>query len=229
MTKAYIRETTPYLSKGVLEERAYSLLRQYIEETGDSLDNPPIPVELIAERLLGLAFDWDDIPDTDISPTFGLINPATKTIHMNNSRRNHFDQYPGVEQFTIAHEIGHWVLHIYESEVIQLSCLSEIDFIERSAPQVSQYASLPRANQRDIREPQADIFASYLTMPKYLVIAARNGMDISTWQNIKDLARRFKVSKQAMTIRLEELGLIYVNGSSIYPSKEAFTKQQSFF
>ena len=88
----------------------------------------------------------------------------------------------GRRHFTIAHEIGHFVLHP-----------------ERCRPERGGVVN--EAGRREERE--ADAFAAELLMPEYLVREAvrEQGLDAVR------LADRFAVSRKAMQTRLRYLGL----------------------
>ncbi|MCX6373029.1 MAG: ImmA/IrrE family metallo-endopeptidase [Actinobacteria bacterium] len=88
----------------------------------------------------------------------------------------------GRRRFTIAHEIGHFVLHE-----------------ERCRP--VHYGSVAEAGRAEERE--ADAFAAELLMPEPLVREAvrEHGPDVNR------LADRFEVGRKAMQARLRELGL----------------------
>ncbi|MBD3311408.1 MAG: ImmA/IrrE family metallo-endopeptidase [Candidatus Magasanikbacteria bacterium] len=99
--------------------------------------------------------------------------------------------------FTIAHELGHYFLHqdiVRRDEVI-------ID-AEGSA---SGNGILYRLDEHGYSriETEANKFASVLLMPQELVIDAREIV-----KDIEELAKIFKVSVSAMSIRLEELSLV---------------------
>ena len=103
-------------------------------------------------------------------------------------------------RFTIAHEIGHFVLrhHSQRNELVHAD--DEHQVIYRS----------PRASTgQDPLEVQANQFAASLLMPTRLIQerAGRLRKPLSE-DAVAALAREFKVSEQAMTIRLSTLGLI---------------------
>jgi len=89
----------------------------------------------------------------------------------------------GRRRFTIAHEIGHFVLHQ-----------------ERCSP--GHDGAVGEAGR--IEEREADAFAAELLMPEHLVREAvrENGPDDAR------LADRFEVSRKAMRERLHYLGLV---------------------
>jgi hypothetical protein len=85
-------------------------------------------------------------------------------------------------RFTIAHEVGHFVLHPGRLRA-ERGGLNNV------------------ASQRQERE--ADLFAAELLMPEHLVRQAA----FETGADPRQLADRFDVSVQAMTVRLARLGL----------------------
>ena len=90
------------------------------------------------------------------------------------------------ERFTIAHEIGHILKHPLELGNYYL------------------YEPQNGFNNLSVYEREANIFATELLMPKTAVANAFYQQHI---QNVEELAFLFMVSKQAMSIRLEELKL----------------------
>ena len=96
-------------------------------------------------------------------------------------------------RFTIAHEIGHFLLH--PGRVVS----------ERGGA----------ANHATARlEHEADLFAAELLMPEHLVRQAvlEDGPDV------RRLADRFDVSAQAMSLRLRRLGLAERHSDLLPPS-----------
>jgi hypothetical protein len=89
----------------------------------------------------------------------------------------------GRRRFTIAHEIGHFVLHP-----------------ERCRPERGGVVN--EAGRMEERE--ADAFAAELLMPEHLVRDAvrEQGLDVDR------LADRFEVSRKAMQARLRHMGLV---------------------
>ena len=83
--------------------------------------------------------------------------------------------------FSFWHEVGHYVMHRGRSQV---TCWD--------TPWSRDAA----------REREANAFAAAITMPANWLAS---GLDESP--DLDDLARRFKVSRQALALRLEELGL----------------------
>ena len=158
---------------------------------------PPVPVERIAESLLGLLIDEHDdvrsLPNapTDVGRLSGMIDPPTKTIWLD---RLECDKSRGRRRFTIAHECGHWVLHLGRGTGVGVYC-RPADVVDRPAADSLQLA---------VRERDANQFASELLMPEILVTEQAR----DTKGNISALAERFDVSVQAMRLRVQTLGLV---------------------
>ena len=220
-------EKVTYLRPEQIEIASLKLIEQYGRKFG-LVDKPPIPVEEILEAHLGLSFDFEDL-----AATFGVQDVLGATWIQD--RRVAVDQsldpleYPTKEgryRFTVAHELGHWELHrhYFLADVAQISLFEE----EPKPPIVCRTSS-----RKDPMEWQADHFAGYFLMPGEMVFNAWEAMhgnrepyvaekemaDLSakwglaenqqpTVEIARTLAREFKVSGQAMQIRLLGLGLI---------------------
>ena len=141
-------------------------------------NKPPIPVVTIAREMGVNVYKSDGWPDY-IS---GLIREDpehggwsgyaiyTNANHTNKRRR-----------FTIAHELGHYVLHR--------------DLIGNGITDDALY----RSRLSGLIERQANRFAAKLLMPWNLIIESTE-QGINT---VKGLADKFDVSRSAMSIRLE--------------------------
>ena len=91
---------------------------------------------------------------------------------------------PERQRFTIAHEIGHILLHHVQKDE-------------------EYFVDYRNNNQYNDREFEADNFAAALLMPRE--------KSISTWyetEDVDDFAKAMKVSRAAASIRLINLGLI---------------------
>jgi Zn-dependent peptidase ImmA (M78 family) len=102
-------------------------------------------------------------------------------------------------RFTIAHELGHLVLHKGRPLVVDHVRVNFRDATSSTAT--------------DLEEIQANAFAAELLMPRDQVTAtARQGLKAAATQGaeaaaVRDLADGFDVSEQAMDYRLINLGL----------------------
>lgn len=156
------------------------------EEASDELlkisdfPSPPVEPAKIADYLGIPVFDWD-FPD-EISGIF-VIENNRMSIGVN-------QHHPNVRQrFTVAHELGHFIYQGNESLFL--------DFNESVIPT----HFYDRTHQ--ILETKANRFAANLLMPRAWV---KN--DFKNQMELSFMARRYKVSEQAMWFRLINLKLV---------------------
>lgn len=157
----------------------------------------PVPVELIAETLRDLQFDWVALTGGDPEATLlGALHVAHRKIYLNESQRSLFDQTPGLERFTVAHELGHLELHVDRAHHEQ----SRLDLVGTTAD------VLCRDGDRRPREFQADLFGAALLMPEDLIRRHVASANTRNWPTVYRLRNRFDVSVTAMKNRLRDLG-----------------------
>lgn len=164
-----------------IDTRATDLLRKL------DLFTVPVDVQAVAERL-GATVVVDDLDD-DVSG-FLLREKKVTTIAVNKQH------HPNRQRFTVAHECGHLFLHASKGDGLWVD--------KAYAPILFRDASSSSGDQ--LAEIQANQFAAGLLMPEELlranVTSQLNDLDISR------LALRFRVSEQAMTLRLVSLDLL---------------------
>jgi len=213
-----------FLREVEIEAATLDLLADYGSKYSPVLC-PPIPVEEILEAHLELSFELDDLPALlDVPDVLGATWVRQRKVKIDQSLDPTVDpSREGRYRFTVSHEVGHWELHRHLYLVPEQGSL----FAEKAEPIVC------RSGARDQMEWQANSFAGYLLMPKRMVIntweavrgtiepyiAADEITDLSArWclgrddcpvvQLSREMARVFKVSGQAMQIRLIGLGLV---------------------
>lgn len=140
----------PELSDNLIERQAADLLADYYVVSGRE-ESLPVPVEVIAEQHLG--YDIDIVDDGLFSdPDYlGGIIFDRNVIQVNAAVEVHEGRY----NFTLAHEIGHHVLHreLYLAARDGEPC----DILCRDT------------GKKPLIESQADRFAAALLMPEYAV------------------------------------------------------------
>lgn len=148
----------------------------------------PVPIETVA-RGLGLQVQAASLGD-EISGVL-VVQNGKGVIGYN------ADQAPVRQRFSIAHEVAHFVLHQSMQEL----------FIDKS------YTAVFRRDQRSSTgehriEIEANQFAAVLLMPKTILFKELRQIDFDLADEcaLDTLADRFKVSAQAMSIRLGQLG-----------------------
>lgn len=150
----------------------------------------PVDVEAIA-RELGVRVEFQASDDDELSGCIVSV-PGGAVIGVNR------DQARTRQRFTIAHELGHYVLH------------------RRQLADVHLQRGYRASQGDDPTEIEANAFAAELLMPRALVEASLrdrghgSGLDAESGDTdvIRELAREFDVSEQAMTIRLVNLGYL---------------------
>ncbi len=178
---------------------AEALLRDF-EERYDAAEAPPVPVERVARSLLGLFVDEaDDIRALPGAPTdqgrlSGMLDSEEMVVWVD---RDEARRSPGRRRFTIAHEIGHLLLHVPTSREAFYDRPADIQEIDEGPPD----EQLPDLSWR---EREANAFARELLMPETLV----NEQAHATGFNLPALAGRFEVSVPAMRLRLRLLKLL---------------------
>lgn len=147
---------------------------------------PPVPVHKLAE-LAGAEIRTGKMPP-ELSG-FLLRQGGRPVIGVNTG------QVTQRQRFTIAHEIGHMLLHPEESYVDRGFSVYFRD--ERSA------------TAEDLAEMQANQFAADLLMPREMLESILKGrdFDLEDQDELDRVAKRFDVSTQALTFRLINLGL----------------------
>jgi hypothetical protein len=212
----------PFLPKELVSAVASEVLSDYEAFIGKTV-RPPVPVEDIVERSLGVRLGFIDFEEKYGMPdVYGALYVQKKLIAISTSLLD--DRSEGRFCFTCAHEAGHWVLHRHLAGTAH-----------RSAPEDD--AVFCRA--KDAKAPvewQADYFAGCLLMPEKEIEKAFHqafGTDclelhnvrktfpttpfhfdlcVENWRHIAGAVAQAggfsNISKQAMIIRLQDLGWV---------------------
>jgi hypothetical protein len=162
------------------DPRAHELRERYLATFGG--DEIPVPVESIAEDLLGLRIEADDLGDCS-----GMLVPAERLILVNAKEAISGDVPTRRHRFTIAHELGHWICHAREAEV--------------AAPTYCRSQDLSQDTDR-LLEREANVFGAELLMPEAAVREAW-----AAFPGAPELAERLGVSTLAAHWRLYSFGL----------------------
>lgn len=207
-----------YFSSQKLESLADDLLARYEREAGSPLQ-PPVQAESIAESL-GLNLLWDEIPEKPGTTTHGALIPEQRLIVLNERRLQLIESTRGLYNTTIAHEIGHWMLHVDHAALDHVS-LPDIVFDSSSAPE----SGLDRRDERNAHE-----FMGYLLMPSKLLTPRLRGLNLQNWHHLYRLREIFDVTPTALKVRLEKLNLTYLDAErKFHRSKQEARGQTSLF
>jgi hypothetical protein len=155
------------------------------------------PVEWIAEKHFDLKFVYEDLEKGFGLGTLGSLDFSSSTIFLNERHFGSENCNIGLLNFTIAHEIGHFVLHkeIYDKSAEKIALLHK--------KQVKNYEkTLKRI------EFQANLFSANLLMPKELFTQEWKKLKGKNyWEKQKIICNFFEVSKRALEVRLQYLKL----------------------
>ena len=209
--------TTKFVSDSQLEDMAGQLLTRYESRYG-AVSSPPVPVERILEDVLDINILWDDISEPPRQSVLAALDPSLKTVVFNESRRTLITETPGLYYTVLAHEVGHWEIHVDHGLLAQRPLPS----FERD------FSCLYRSSGpgKDLREVQAHRFMGFLLMPSHVLLEEVRNVDLLTWHALYELRDRFQVTITALKVRLERLGLLYVTEDGrLYPSRQEYEGQ----
>ncbi len=144
------------------------------------IKSPPVDLDIILANLKLNKMEHD-FPK-DISGIFFRENELT-VIGINKS------MYENRKNFTVAHEIGHYVLGHHLDTYVDADAVAD-----------SRYDSTCR---NPIQEQEANHFAGELLMPAEML-----NEDFKRNKDTKALASKYEVSEQALWIRLMKLKLV---------------------
>ena len=211
---------TRFLSDTQLEGMAGHLLARY-ESMHGAVSSPPVPVERILEDALDLSILWDRVPEPPGQFILAELDSSSKTVVFNESRRTLITETPGLYCTVLAHEAGHWEIHVDHGLLAQ----SRLPGFERD------FKCLYRGSGpgQDPREVQAHRFMGFLLMPAHVLLEAIGNVNLLSWPALYELRDRFQVTITALKVRLERLGLLYVaEDGKLYPSRQEYEGQTRF-
>lgn len=171
------------ISKSIIETT-----NQFIERNSDILDNFPINIEQLVSNE-GITLRVHDFKDEVSGLLF--IQGNTKTIGVD---KNSGDLR---KRFTIAHELGHYILHNERSNMF----VDKVFFRKNSEGYTTKEEKI---------EKEANYFAANILMPEKLIHNAIANLTCDLYEDdtITKLAAAFKVSNSAMSFRLINLGIL---------------------
>jgi Zn-dependent peptidase ImmA (M78 family) len=145
-------------------------------------ERPPVRIERIAKDL-GIELRSGDMGDVSGI----LVRQGNSAVIGTNST-----QSPQRQRFTIAHELGHFLLH----EGIT-------NHVDRSYR--VNYRSAESSQATNVEEIEANFFAASILMPKHMLDPQSAESALDNDDLVADLARQFQVSRLAMSLRLANL------------------------
>jgi Zn-dependent peptidase ImmA (M78 family) len=153
-----------------------------------SIINLPVNLEVIADSL-NIKVVHDKLED-DISGFIKIVKNTAVCV-INSSQHKHR------QRFTLGHEIGHFVLHRYDKSPM---------FVDKGY----HYRNADSSRGEIRKEIEANQFAAELLMPRKLIKMEfdRIGENFDSDIHIYELSKAFQVSEQALSFRLQNIGLM---------------------
>ena len=164
-------------------DEPYARARQLLARLG--VQSAPTPVEKVA-KALGAQVRFSPFDDELAGMVY--VKDGVPIIGVNSLH------HPNRQRFTIAHELGHLELH---REMIT----SKVH-VDKNFPVLMRDPK--SATGTELVEIQANQFAAELLMPRKLIDQELAGkkFDIDDQGPIEELAKRFRVSRQALEYRI---------------------------
>jgi len=230
-----------------IERLTRQRLDEYQTNTGHSISWPWVPIELVIENEpFDLLIKWEAIEAQPGETILGALRPEERQIVLNEHHQDLFEEKPGLERFTLGHELGHWDLFCSEQRSVE-HLLPGIDtqyepayrnsahgvvqvlmtMTESKEEAYSIFRELQSNPRRDtpIERRAVDRYSAALLMPKEIVEQEIRNLDLTHWKAVYYLAKRFGVTATACKVRLEELRHIFIKDGKIFRSREQYSGQ----
>lgn len=214
-----------YWSYKKIEALTEQRLDEYKIKTGKPVQ-PPIPIDNIIEHVFDLNILWEPITENDDEKIWGGLRTDEKQIVINQKHRELFESNPGLLAFTKGHEAAHWDL-LENKELIgqpKFDFTEKAKVIYRTSETSSRSIKILAANLGRQDDPMTrrlvDKYSSSLLMPKDLIKSVCAEYDLIRWPNLYKIAEVFNVTISALTIRLQQLKMIYIKGKELFKSEE---------
>ncbi|CAH1201715.1 hypothetical protein PAECIP111893_01703 [Paenibacillus plantiphilus] len=181
----------------LIVEQVHISLHNFDPQTFDL--NPPFNAEAAITAFGGHV--RVKLPDyTMMNPSIGEVRPLEPFSEKRFEVSIPHDEYPPRKNFTLAHELGHVILHYQwaNQQQWEKNC-REIEVLKRDlSPNRIEY--------------EANYFSAFFLMPEKNirsdVSATLSHANISSNLLIEKLAENYNVSLKAMEIRLTQLGIL---------------------
>lgn len=212
-----------FYSAQAIEALANQLLTTYEQRRGRPMTVPLSAEDIVDDALpdqLGTPL-WEPIDEPPGQTILGGLAPQNRLIVLNESRKPLFLKNEGLVNTTVAHEIGHWILHVDQSLIDHPT----LPGFKRELTHICT-----RGDQTSWDEKNAHRFMGYLLIPRHLVMPLAEQADLTCWPGLYRLRGQLDVTITALTIRLSELGLLYIDqDGSFHASREEARGQQRLF
>ncbi|MBC8466071.1 ImmA/IrrE family metallo-endopeptidase [bacterium] len=187
---SYDLNNVPHLSRLQVDHTASRILKEAEHELGEKF-RPPIDPGIIAENFLGLKLLYCDmIGEFKVADLNGGLIITEKKVLIEES------QVEVRANFTIGHEIGHWVLH---RDLIEIPNPNQSAFFSDSENDSSSPMLCRASSSKAWGERQADWFSASLLMPGQFVLEAFNKVSKSPFSVKRKTLESFIPGEPART------------------------------
>jgi len=238
MTKIFKNEEVERIAESRLTE---------FENRHGKIAGPCIPVDEIIEDC-GLSILYEKIEERQGEKILGGLNVQEKIIFINESHMQLFNEKPGLERSTMAHELGHWDISMAKNEdntdSLFGTCQDLVGVSYRNSASGKVISVLLDAwTDQDIYQAYkiatarkdhpnvasaVDRYASCLLMPKNIILNYVKEKDLTNWKVLYKMTETLGVTISALCVRLERLKLVYVKDKKLYRTKEEIVGQNTF-
>lgn len=222
-----------FLKKEEIEDKANEVLMKMKKE--GFIPKWPFEASYVADAL-EIRIDRGKIPPDKEGIIAAKIEPIKRLITINELFFTNKKINKGLEESTIAHEIGHWVLHVNQDEADGIVKQLELPLNCQATPQLFLCRSLDKSHQTTFNskvdiEWQAQYFASCLLMPRYILEEKRRGRNLTNWSHLYAMVDELGVTISNLTNRLQDLGWINIPKGSkqIYLGNSGSNGQKKLF
>ncbi len=183
-----------------------------------------IDIDYLIEFGYDLDIGWKDLDylSDDDNEVLAAIHPRSKIILMNETKKSLFEEKIGTMNFSKAHELGHWVLHVTEEKDYEQLIFTDND----------RFYCRARFNYNP-KEIQANMFAASFLMPKVLIEEYINNLKLYkriSFGDLYHLKDKLEVSISALVRRINDLGLLHITTDGIiYHSIDEMSGQLKMF
>lgn len=202
----------PYrrLAKNLIEAEAVAIL-QKMSSTPKYYPKWPLDPTRVAE-FLRLDTEIIDLPWEGEEAIAAMIWPIEQKILIN---ENSDQLSKGFQESSIAHEIGHWILHVDHQQVEIYKEKQNLGLETVPPPPLHR---LYKDKEQNSIERQAQYFAGCLLMPRHILEEKRQGRDLTNWRHLYAIRDELGVTISNLKNRLEDVGWIYIpkNSKQIY-------------
>lgn len=212
--------TARFYNERMVQKRADAVLGRWCSDSGQSLAIP-VPIESIVEAdPLDLGILWEPIAEPPGQTILAGLVPDERLIIFNEARRRLFDETSFLYRTVLAHELGHWELHVDLAEIVHPT-LPGFD---------RPFQFVCRRGSDSWEERHAHWFASHLLLPRDLLAAQIADRSIARWSDMYALRDHCQVTISMARIALEGLGCGFVDEEGqLHPSRGEYHGQIRLF